>query len=170
MTILSGIVFVVDCTFQDGLAHIFVENYVEFRELSNDFLRLLGLLYKPLPLSLQIFHNNFNLCNFMPTNKSFRYRVWNERVSKLNRDHVKAKAMPLKFALFPFWILKAGEEASNLLLGLVSFSTVERASAKNPRAVLSFSSDLTRLECRLTCTGVSLFNFLYRVSRPMAVF
>ena len=72
MTILGGIVFVMDRTFQDGLTHVFVEDNVEFGELSDDLLRFLGLLYKSLPLSLQIFHNNFNLCNFMPTNKLFK--------------------------------------------------------------------------------------------------
>ena len=72
MTILGGIVFVMDRTFQDGLTHVFVEDNVEFGELSDDLLRFLGLLYKSLPLSLQIFHNNFNLCNFMPTNKQFK--------------------------------------------------------------------------------------------------
>ena len=72
MTILGGIVFVVDRTFQDGLAHVFVKDDVEFGELADNLLRLLGLLDKSLPLSLQIFHNNFNLYNFMPTNKSLK--------------------------------------------------------------------------------------------------
>ena len=72
MTILGGIVFVVDRTFQDGLAHVFVKDDVEFGELADNLLRLLGLLYKSLPLSLQIFHNNFNLYNFMSTNKSLK--------------------------------------------------------------------------------------------------
>ena len=80
-----------------------MKDNVEFGELSDNFLRLLGLLYKSLPLSLQIFHNNFNLCNFMPTNKLFKavhFRIkWS---GQLGENHVKDKARPLKLALFPF--------------------------------------------------------------------
>lgn len=57
LSILRWVVFEIDSAFEDGLAHIFVEDDVEFGEFAYYLLRLLHFAHEASPLLLLNLHN-----------------------------------------------------------------------------------------------------------------
>ena len=172
LAILGGIIFEIDSWFEYSLSNILVQYDIEFGELSDNLLRFLRLFNKPFPLSLQIFHNNFNLyftiiislLHFVKTylQLSLRY-IKKAKITTSSWNHVKMDTIPFNVALLPFWILfnlDIGDYPSNLLLGLCYFSTVSSAKLKYCRAVFSFYYDFTLFDCPLSFLGVTILNFL----------